>query len=800
MIAGRVGGILLSGILLVGLAAGCAQTAQPGRSNASGNSMVSKEMAAMNPAGQYFVVEYPASTDKSELIIASTYTLWVPSGVKTLRGVIVHQHGAGMTASKEGSTAAYDLQWQALAKKWDCALLGPCYHVLNDGDWGAAGSGYWFDARRGSDKVFLKALADLGLKSKHPELATVPWALWGHSAGAGWADVMVSLHPDRIIGAYYRSGCAIVWRDKPNNEFPLPQYPAASYTIPIMCSAGVKETGLTKVVQTTFREFHAKGSPIGFAADPRTGHECGDSRYFAIPYLDACLAMRLPDKWSKDQKLKPVDMSHAWLAPLGGAEAVPAADYKGKPEESVWLPSEAVARAWMEYVKTGAVGDTTPPPTPINLIVAPASDKGTQITWDAEADLESGISQFIIVRDNKEFAKVPESPVGKFGRPLFQSMTYHDTPDQPLPEMKYLDTSAKIGERQHQYQIVAVNSVGLKSPPTGDVPWPYLRVNLTKWLQVDPSWPERRKDVVWGGMSGATIDAHDNVWVLSRTGEHVLEYQADGKFLRAWGKDLVAGAHQIRIDSQGNVWLVDNGKHCVLKCTPEGKVLLTLGTPGTSGCDESHFWKPTDVAITATGDVYVADGYGNARIVHFDKNGKFVKAWGKLGIEPGQFSLPHSVVADSKGRLYVADRNNARIQVFEGDGTFVDEWRNIVVPCSLCMTKNDELWVCGTSPMTWRAIDNMLGYPPKDQLMMKFNTSGKLLQLWSAPVGEDGKEKPGDLNWVHGLTVDSAGNIYAVDVMGKRVQKFVPMGPDSKEAVDYAKQQYLKMLPPGSKL
>jgi hypothetical protein len=102
--------------------------------------------------------------------------------------------------------------------------------------------------------------------------------------------------------------------------------------------------------------------------------------------------------------------------------------------------------------------------------------------------------------------------------------------------------------------------------------------------------------------------------------------------------------------------------------------------------------------------------------------------------------------------------------------------------------------------MTWRAIDNMLGYPPKDQLMMKFNTSGKLLQLWSAPVGQDGKEQPGDLNWVHGLTVDSAGNIYAVDVMGKRAQKFVPMGPDSKEAVDYAKQQYLKMLPPGSKL
>jgi NHL repeat len=128
---------------------------------------------------------------------------------------------------------------------------------------------------------------------------------------------------------------------------------------------------------------------------------------------------------------------------------------------------------------------------------------------------------------------------------------------------------------------------------------------------------------------------------------------------------------------------------------------------------------------------------------------------------------------DSSGRLYVADRNNARIQVFSQDGTFLDQWRNIVVPCAFWMTKDDELWVCGTSPMTWRPEDNVLGYPPKDQLLMKFNSSGKLLQLWSVPKGEDGKERPGDLNWVHGLAVDSKGNIYAVDLKGKRAQKFV---------------------------
>src|ERR1035438_7664164 len=136
-------------------------------------------------AGQYIKADYPAANVEGELRIAVTYTLWIPDGVKAFPGIIVHQDGARMTASKEGSTAAYDLHWQALAKKWDCALLGPSYHVLNDGDMGAAGAEFWFDPRRGSDKTFLRALGDFAAKTGHPELQTVPWALWGHSAGGG---------------------------------------------------------------------------------------------------------------------------------------------------------------------------------------------------------------------------------------------------------------------------------------------------------------------------------------------------------------------------------------------------------------------------------------------------------------------------------------------------------------------------------------------------------------------------------------------------------------------------------------
>ena len=437
-------------------------------------------------AGQYLKIDYLASTASNELQVAVTYTLWIPDGVKTLRGIIVHQHGAGTTASLEGSTAAHDLHWQALARKWDCALWGSSYHVQNEKiDLSPGASELWFDPRNGSEKTFLKGLTEFAAKSGHPEIEKVPWALWGHSGGGIWADVMTTLHPDRVAAVWMRSGSALMFLSHP--EFVRPDVPAALYRIPMMANPGVKEKPKlnpdapdTRTAEekmkgpwlgniATFQEYRAKGALIGFAPDPRTGHECGDSRYLAIPFLDACLAMRLPDKGSKNQTLKPMDTSKAWLAPLFGEEAVPAAKFKGNPSEAVWLPNEAVARAWMEYVKTGAVSDATPPPAPFNVTTVSDEQGVMEITWSAEADFESGIQQFIVLRGGKELARVPEKPVGKFGRPLFQSMTYHDTPSQPLPQMHYRDASAKSGEK-HSYSVITVNSVGLNSVPAAQSP------------------------------------------------------------------------------------------------------------------------------------------------------------------------------------------------------------------------------------------------------------------------------------------------------------------------------------------
>jgi hypothetical protein len=305
----------------------------------------------------------------------------------------------------------------------------------------------------------------------------------------------------------------------------------------------------------------------------------------------------------------------------------------------------------------------------------------------------------------------------------------------------------------------------------------YPHVNTAVTYQVDPKWPARPGHIQLGAVPGITVDGEDHVYVFSRTDPPVQVYDIKGKLIRSWGQKTIQGPHHIRIDPEGNVWIADINRHVVEKYTPGGKRLLTIGVEGKAGRDEKHLNMPTDIAVTAAGDIFVSDGYGNARIVHFDRDGKFVHAWGELGHLPGQFSIPHSIAVDSKGTLYVADRNNARVQLFDSKGKFLGEWRNLIVPWGLWVTKQDEIWVCGSSPMQWRKTDTALGCPPKDQIFMKFNPSGKLLQLFTLPKGLDGLERPGEVNWVHAIAFDSRGNMYLGDIVGKRAQKFVLQKP-----------------------
>ncbi len=414
----------------------------------------------------YYRVRYEASTQPGELIYAVNYTLWIPKEANSLRGVIVHQHGCGEGSCKSGLTGAYDLHWQALARKHACALLAPAYEQPENAD-----CQMWCDPRNGSAAAFRKCLADLGAKSGHPELSEVPWALWGHSGGGHWAGGMVLLYPERVAAAWLRSGVPLLKSDPARPGINAHPVPEGALRVPIMCNLGTKEGVTVKegrfarvwpANEGVFRELRSQGGLIGVAVDPLTSHECGNQRYLAIPWLDACLSARLP-KTSTDP-LRDMPSGGAWLAEPTGTQAFPAGEFSGDPLQAAWLPNEPIARAWMQYVRDTAVADTTPPPAPTNLQVS-----GSRLSWAAEADLESGLAGFIVERDGRLLAHGPEQAKNPFGRPIFQNLQYSDTPTQPLVPLGFVDPTAEPGTR-HTYRVSAVNTVGLTSAPCGATP------------------------------------------------------------------------------------------------------------------------------------------------------------------------------------------------------------------------------------------------------------------------------------------------------------------------------------------
>jgi hypothetical protein len=305
----------------------------------------------------------------------------------------------------------------------------------------------------------------------------------------------------------------------------------------------------------------------------------------------------------------------------------------------------------------------------------------------------------------------------------------------------------------------------------------YPRVNLAPAYKIVPNWARVPAGAKKAAVPSIIVDNSGNIWAHVRSNPAVQVFSPDGRFIKGWEAESPrAVPHGIGFDPGGNVWLVDAGLHTVSKFSPQGARLQTLGVAGEAGADEKHFNSPTGIAFTPDGNIFISDGYGNSRVVHYDSDGRYVKAWGKLGVAPGEFSIPHAIASDSKGRLYVADRNNVRIQVYDQEGTLLDSWQNIVVPWTFHMNAKDELWVCGSSPMQW-SVDAKyptapLGCPPKDQVLVKFNTSGRVLEVHTFPKGEDDREKPGDLNWFHGIALDRDENLYAGDIIGKRLQKF----------------------------
>lgn len=264
-------------------------------------------------------------------------------------------------------------------------------------------------------------------------------------------------------------------------------------------------------------------------------------------------------------------------------------------------------------------------------------------------------------------------------------------------------------------------------------------------------WLKLPEGVKLGGVAAVATDSADRVYLFHRGKQPIMVFDKDGKFLRGWGDAQVKTAHGLRVDADGNVWITDIGNHLVTKFDGQGKVLLTLGKKDQPGNAADQFNKPTDVAVAANGDIFVSDGYGNSRVVKFSKDGKFIKEWGKKGTGEGEFNLPHAVQLDAKGRVYVGDRENNRVQLFDADGKFLAVWKESGAPYGLHLAPTGRLLVADGRANAVNVLD------PQGKLLGRFGDKGS---------------NAGQFNMPHWLCADSRGSIYVAEVTGNRLQKF----------------------------
>ncbi len=262
--------------------------------------------------------------------------------------------------------------------------------------------------------------------------------------------------------------------------------------------------------------------------------------------------------------------------------------------------------------------------------------------------------------------------------------------------------------------------------------------------------------------AGAAVDSKDHAYVFCR-GEHpVIVFDREGNFLRAWGEGLVRRAHGITIGPDDEVWLTDDGNHTIRKFTPEGKLLLTIGDPDNPATLQSGkpFNRPTHVALSpTTGDLFISDGYGNSRVHKYDPKGRHLFSWGEPGTDPGCFNLPHNIATDAEGLVYVADRENHRIQIFDAEGRYLGQLNNLHRPCGLLVDRRNggQIYVgeLGTDLAVNQSVPDIGGRV--SILSLKGDLLGRVGDRFRG-------EKPGQFVAPHGVATDSRGDLYVAEV------------------------------------
>lgn len=270
-------------------------------------------------------------------------------------------------------------------------------------------------------------------------------------------------------------------------------------------------------------------------------------------------------------------------------------------------------------------------------------------------------------------------------------------------------------------------------------------------FEVVVGWGKLPKGWSFGHVIGVDVDENDNVYVLNR-GEHpMVVFNREGEFIKSWGEGGMTSSHGLHVE--GDVaYVADYREHTVSKYTLDGELLRTWGTRGKPGIDGEPFNRPTDVDVAKDGVIYISDGYENARVHMYSPEGELLSSWGEHGTGPGQFDISHDVCVAEDGRVFIADRQNHRIQIFTRDGEYITEWGGFKQPCSVTIDKEGYVYV-----------------PELQQRFSILNRNGELVARW----GGEKTLEPGLFMNPHCACIDSRGDLYVGETLeGSRVQKF----------------------------
>ena len=396
------------------------------------------------------------------------YRLWIPDNVETLRGIIVRQHGCGEGARKLGLEHADDPQWRALAKKWDCALLGSQLWAPQED------CSTWTIPQDGSASSFFRAINHFADTTNHPEIQHIPWCLWGHSGGAMWVCNMTYLYPERVIATFPRSGgLAPVGREFTRSQPQKFESSAQAYEVPILfCFGETEEIPDTRffsgvsAARNLFEHGRQQGALWSIAVHPGSNHENSNSRLLAIRFFDAVMKYRLPETVDNPKRpIKPIPLNNekSYVANVKTLKIFRENEYQGDTSTMAWFPNIHAARAWQDLSQRGSIADGSPPPAPTDVTFK-KTDAGWKLTWNAEADIESGIGSFRVYRGDKMIGEV-RGPVDKRWNPHghYHAWNYSDQPlkGTEFPEKEFTITGSTDG-----ITVSTVNQSGVESEKT----------------------------------------------------------------------------------------------------------------------------------------------------------------------------------------------------------------------------------------------------------------------------------------------------------------------------------------------